>query len=97
MPGAAVVCKERKATVLQRFKEAFSGVCLEHQSVDDARYLFTVAERIQQYAPPEKVGVPSAGQLRGATRLGGAVEQCRATLLYPQCHVCHPAPGPGDY
>lgn len=69
--------------VLQRLKEAFSGVCLKHQSLNDLHHLLEMAETIQRrYTLPKKESVPSFRQLHGAPCPGGAVEE-RTAALFP--------------
>lgn len=69
-----IIGKECEATGLQRFQEAFCGVRFKYESLGDPCYFLKMGERgWQRYAPPEKKGMPSVGQLHGAPRLGGAV------------------------
>lgn len=63
-------------------EEAFRGIFLQHQSLDDSHHHVEVSERVrQQYALPEKKAVPPAGELHGAPCLVSAVEERTATLL----------------
>lgn len=76
--------QECEATALQRFEEAFRGALLQHQSLRDSRHLLEVAKRDRQrHTPPEKKGVPSAGQLHSTLRPGGAAEEHNSYATCP--------------